>query len=66
MANEKAAAAYHPGRGVGYLVMCGVVREPVQWTPDQEHAHDLARAHEDTHHCTPWVQYPLEHGHDRG
>ena len=24
---------------------------------------DIALAHDQVHHCSPWVQYPLEHVH---
>ena len=24
---------------------------------------DVALAHDQVHHCSPWVQYPLEHVH---
>lgn len=49
-----------PDAGV-YLVMCGRLRVVLDEAHDPQLATDIALAHDQVHHCTPWVQHPLEH-----
>jgi hypothetical protein len=44
-----------------YLIMCGTVRVVLDEVTSEELATDIALAHDQVHHCTPWIQHPLEH-----
>lgn len=46
-----------------YLVMCGLERTVVDELGSDAAAVRVAIAHDAVHHCSPWVQYPLEHVH---
>jgi hypothetical protein len=60
--NDKAAATYGPGP-VLYLVVCGRTRVLLDELTNEALTVDVALAHDQVHHCSPWVQYPLEHVH---
>jgi hypothetical protein len=62
MVNDKAGATYGGGP-VLYLVVCGTTRVTLDELVEERVALDVALAHDQVHHCTPWVQYPLEHIH---
>lgn len=44
-----------------YLVMCGRLRVVLDEVVSEQLATDIALAHDQVHHCSPWVQHPLEH-----
>lgn len=44
-----------------YLVVCGTTRVVLDELAVERVALDVALAHDQVHHCSPWVQYPLEH-----
>lgn len=48
-----------------YLVVCGSTRIVVDELLEERLALDVALAHDQVHHCSPWVQYPLEHVDER-
>jgi len=49
--------------GAVYVVMCGTDREVVAERGDELAALHTALEHDVVHHCSPWIQYPLEHVH---
>jgi len=46
-----------------YVVMCGFTHMQLDELPTDEQATRRALEHDAYHHCSPWVQYPLEHIH---
>lgn len=44
-----------------FLVMCGTTHVELDRLDDERLAVDVALAHDQVHHCSPWVQIPLEH-----
>jgi hypothetical protein len=61
--NDKAAASFHGSPPVLYLVVCGRTHVLLDELTNEALAVDVALAHDQVHHCSPWVQYPLEHIH---
>jgi hypothetical protein len=49
--------------GPVYLVMCGTTRVELAEVSSEFVAVDVALNHDVVHHCSPWIQYPLEHVH---
>jgi len=46
-----------------YVVMCGTSHLQLDELTTDEAATAAALEHDRIHHCSPWVQYPLEHVH---
>jgi hypothetical protein len=46
-----------------YVVMCGKTHVQLEELVDEDQAVAMALTHDQAHHCSPWVQYPLEHVH---
>ena len=46
-----------------YVVMCGLTHMQLDELVTEAQATQRALDHDAYHHCTPWVQYPLEHVH---
>jgi hypothetical protein len=46
-----------------YVVMCGSTQHQLDELASEDQAVQRALEHDRYHHCTPWVQYPLEHVH---
>ena len=46
-----------------YVVMCGKTHVQLEELVDEDEAVTMALMHDQAHHCSPWVQYPLEHVH---
>jgi hypothetical protein len=44
-----------------FLVMCGADQLAWQAVEGEDAAIAAALEHDQLHHCSPWVQYPLEH-----
>jgi hypothetical protein len=48
---------------VVYLIVCGATQLELGQAAGEQDATDLALEHDRYHHCSPWIQYPLEHIH---
>lgn len=46
-----------------YLVVCGLTHIELGEVTTEKIAVDVALEHDRVHHCSPWIQYPLEHVH---
>lgn len=47
-----------------YLIVCGLTHIELGEVTTEKIAIDVALEHDRVHHCSPWIQYPLEHDPD--